>query len=44
MQINAVRRVATIVLTAVLLTTAGQVTASASDPQWETAPPTATQP
>ncbi|MFD6445848.1 hypothetical protein ACFWEJ_12125 [Promicromonospora sp. NPDC060204] len=44
MRINNVQRVAVVVLTAFLLTGAGQVTASASDPQWETAPPTPAQP
>ncbi|MFI2366453.1 hypothetical protein [Promicromonospora sp. NPDC019610] len=55
MRINNVQRVAAVVLTALLLTGAGQVAASASDPQWESdpqwsdpqwesAPPTATQP
>ena len=38
MRINNVQRVAAVVLTALLLTGAGQVAASASDPQWE-APP-----
>lgn len=43
-RINNVQRVAVVVLTALLLTGAGQVAANASDPQWETAPPTPTQP
>ncbi|MFD7308781.1 hypothetical protein [Promicromonospora sp. NPDC059942] len=44
MRINNVQRVAVVVLTALLLTGTGQVAASASDPQWETAPPTPAQP
>ena len=44
MQINAVQRVAAVVLAVVLLTGAGQVAASAADPQWESARPTTAQP
>lgn len=50
MQITTGRRVAAVVLTAVLLTVAGQGAAVAGDPQWESvsqgqaAPPSATQP
>ncbi|MEV0894741.1 hypothetical protein [Promicromonospora sp. MEB111] len=38
MRINNAQRVAAAVLTALLLTGAGQVAASASDPQWEAHP------
>jgi len=44
MQLKAVQRVAAVVLTAVLLTAAGQGAANAADPQWESAPPTAAHP